>query len=80
MGVRSSSRGGSDRETEFPAAPEDFIEFGNMTNRPVSLRKASGSHVQTVPIGVCTMLDLEDGMTPSIYINPEVNAVTFVYD
>jgi hypothetical protein len=80
MGVRSSSRGGSSHETEFPATAEDFLRYNNTTNRPVSLREEGASHVQTIPQGVCAMLDLDEGMTPSIFISPEVNAVTFVYD
>jgi hypothetical protein len=58
----------------------DVMPFDNTRNNPVRLRDVNTSFVQTIPHGACSFLDLDEGMTPEIYVHPESNAVTFVYD
>lgn len=58
---------------------DDVLPYDNGRN-PVVLRDTGTSVVQTVPDGARNVLDLDDGTLPDIYLHPESNAITFVYD
>lgn len=55
------------------------IEYDNWS-RPVGLRNAGNSYVQTIPVGSTRILSLKEGIVPRVFLHPNHNAITFVYE
>lgn len=55
------------------------VHYAN-NNNPVALRSTGTSYAQTLPGGACNILNLDVGMSPTIRVHPEINAITFIYD
>jgi hypothetical protein len=58
----------------------DAVRYDNTTGTPLAVRERGNSYVQTLPNGGCRVLTLNEGMTPDIYLHPQANAITFVYE
>lgn len=58
---------------------DDVLEFDNTRGKPVGIRYTNTSVVQTIPDGARRVLELDEDTSPEIYIHPESNAITFVY-